>query len=74
MQMISANVFAQSVMTRIMAGKWLEGRKGKNCLVIDYSTGGAAGHFAPDPLYAGSKSYAQVLSRSLAAQYRAFSA
>ena len=73
MQMISANVFAQSVMTRIMAGLWLEDRKGKNCLVIDYSSGGS-NPFAPDPLYAGSKSYAQVLSSSLAAQYEAFSA
>lgn len=72
-QMISANVFAQSVMTRIMAGKWLEERKGKQCLVIDYASGATAGPLAVDPLYAGSKSYAQILSRSLAAQYEAFS-
>lgn len=72
MQAISANVFAQSVMTRIMAAKWLEDRKGKQCLVIDYSGGGLASPLASDPVFAGSKTYAQVLSRSLDAQYKSF--
>lgn len=39
MQMMSVNVFAQTVMTRIMTAKWLEERKGQQCLVIDYSNG-----------------------------------
>ena len=56
--MVSANIFAQSVMTRIMAGKWLEERKGKQCLVIDYSSDCISRPLASDPLFAGSKSYA----------------
>lgn len=56
-----------------MAAKWIEERKGKNCLVIDYASGSNNTNVT-DPLYGGSAAYSKVLSSSLSAQYEAFSA
>lgn len=34
----SVNIAAQSVMTHIFTNKWVQERKGKRCLIIDYSS------------------------------------
>lgn len=65
----SVNVAAQSVMTHIFTKKWVEERKGKRCLVIDYSSVVALKPMGGAPIYCAEKSYNAVLSECLSKQY-----
>jgi len=65
----AVNIAAQSVMTHIFTSKWQEERKGKRCLVIDYSSVVGRKPMGGAPLYCGEKSYNAALSRSLGMQY-----
>lgn len=65
----SVNIAAQSVMTHIFTNKWVKDRKGKRCLVIDYSSVVALKSMPGVALYSGEKSFNAVLSESLGKQY-----
>ena len=61
----SVNIAAQSVMTYIFTNKWQSERKGKRCLVIDYSSVVGLKPMGWGPLYSAEKSYNAMFSRSL---------
>ena len=65
----SVNIAAQSVMTHIFTNKWIKERKGKRCLVIDYSSVVALKAMPGVPIYSAEKSYNAVLSEALGKQY-----
>lgn len=67
----SVNVMAQSVMTHIFTNRWKDERKGKRCLVIDYSSIVAQKPMGGAPIYCAEKSFNAVLSNSLGQQYEA---
>ena len=67
----SVNIAAQSVMTHIFTNRWVQQRKGKRCLIIDYSSVVALKPQPGVPIYSGEKSYNAVLSEALGKQYAA---
>jgi short-subunit dehydrogenase len=67
----TVNIAAQSVMTHIFANRWMEERKGKKCLVIDYSSVVALKPMGGAPLYCAEKSYNAIFSECLGKQYEA---
>lgn len=67
----TVNICAQSVMTHIFTKRWTEERKGKKCLVIDYSSVVALKPMGGAPLYCAEKSYNAIFSECLGKQYEA---
>lgn len=67
----SVNIAAQSVMTHIFTNRWQQERKGKRCLVVDYSSVVGRKPLGYAPLYCAEKSYNAMFSRSLGIQYAA---
>lgn len=65
----TVNIAAQSVMTHIFTKRWVDDRKGKKCLIIDYSSVVALKPMGGAPLYCAEKSYNAILSECLGKQY-----